>query len=91
MSEFNDQLNNNLKRDIEIFKAEDKYDSIRNLYKNNFDIILDKIKKYGVKQSIEDIADIDESLSKSVYSERQLLQQINIAINNGILLKNDIV
>ncbi|WP_156809721.1 hypothetical protein [Riemerella columbina] len=87
--EFKKQLEYSQKRFIETFNNS-KYDSIRELYKNNFEKIKYLISESSPKLALEDIAEIEASLSKQIINENTLLEKINIAISEGKLKEKDI-
>lgn len=83
MDEFRKQLRNNRTSDIREFLNSPQFASIRALYRTDFDRIYNLIKKFGYKQSIEDIARIgDESLKRDIFDNSLLLQEINKAIRD---------
>jgi dimeric dUTPase (all-alpha-NTP-PPase superfamily) len=90
MSNLNEQLKNNLFRDIAEFNSNPNYAGIRELYRHHYDTIVSYIEKFGHKLSVEDIARLDNSMSDKVIENIQLLQEINKAISKGQLKKSDI-
>ena len=56
----------------------------------NFDKIKKLVIKFNHSQAIEDIANLDENAKKNVFQNRMLLQQINKAIVDKKLNKNEI-
>jgi hypothetical protein len=80
MKKFIEQLEINLKKDIEEFNNNPDLASIRELYKQNFNEIAVFIEKIGYKLAIEDISMIDRDLTKIVMDNFLLLKEINRAI-----------
>lgn len=91
MNNFPDQLDQNLQNDIATFNSEAKYEKIRKLYKDNFAKIVELIDEFNPKGAIEDISNLDDSLSTLINSEILLLKEINRAIKELKLLKQDIL
>ncbi|MEN0011356.1 hypothetical protein [Flavobacterium nitrogenifigens] len=91
MSEFDKQLKKNLNRDVSEFISKPDYESIRQLYKDNFDKIVFYIKRSDVRLAVEDIADIDVRLTKKVIDSVLLLKEVNRAILSQELTLNDII
>lgn len=90
MDNFNKQLKDNLAKDIAEFNSNPNYVDIRKLYKLNFDKIESYIKKFGHKSAIEDISNINSSLTRKVMDNMLLLKEINKAISTGQFKKDDI-
>ena len=85
MSEFERQLEQNLQNDIKTFISDPKYRQVKDMYKSNFDNIQQYIAISGYNLAIEDISNLDPSLSPFITSERLLLKEINKAIQKGRL------
>lgn len=90
MDEFKKQLDNNLRQSITAFLTDPDYVDIKNLYRENFDTIYSYIKKFGHQLSIENIANIDKSISQKISNEILLLKQINRAIADNQLKIKDL-
>ena len=86
------QLKRTQQSDIKEFNTSDKLVAVRKLYKDHFDRIALYIKNTNPRTAIEDIANINPSLNDIIYENDNffLLQQINTAIKNGVLSKDDI-
>lgn len=80
MKKFIDQLEINLKKDIEEFNNDPALASIRELYKQNYNEIEVFIERIGYKLAIEDISMIDRDLTKIIIDNFLLLKEINRAI-----------
>lgn len=90
MDEFNKQLEINLLNNIKEFNNNNSLNKIRNLYKTNFEHIKTLINKYGYKQAIEDISNINLDLKQGILENLLLLKEINKGIIKGIIKINDI-
>lgn len=88
--EFEQQLERNLRQNINDFLTNMEYEDIKKLYKDNFEAIEILIEKFGVKLSIEDISRLSPTLSGKITSNILLLKEINTAIQKGILRKKDL-
>lgn len=91
MDNIEKQLQQNLQNDISTFNNESKYIKIRELYKNNFSKIVGFINEFNIKGAIEDISNLDPSLKLLINSEILLLKEINRAIKELKLKKEDII
>lgn len=85
--QFNKQLETDLRYHINEFLTKEEYSDIKELYKNYFDVIVLCINKFGVRLAIEDIANLEPTLSDKIISNILLLKEINIAIKDGKLTK----
>lgn len=81
MNEFEKQLEENLQSDIKKFLTDNDFSEIKELYKNNFDKIKNLIKKFGTKSAVEDISNLDTSLSSKISNNILFLKEINHAIS----------
>lgn len=90
MDEFKRQLELNLLSDINEFNTKTKYSEIRKLYIDEFEKIKSLIIKFGHHQSVEDIANLNDSTKQIVHHNQLLLKEINKAVENGTLTKNGI-
>ena len=85
MSEFSRQLEDNLQTDINKFNNNSEYSEIRELYRGNFDKIVNYIKRSNPRLAIEDISSIDRTLAGKISDNFLLIQEINKAIIQGKL------
>jgi len=87
-----DDFNKQLKRILEtiFLNLIQTQNSIRDLYKTNFDTIVTFINNIGHKLAIEDIAKLDNNLTQQVMDNHLLLKEINKAILSGELKLSEI-
>jgi hypothetical protein len=90
MNEFEHQLKNNLRNNINEFNNKPEYTKIRELYRLHFDTIRDYIHNFGHKHAIEDISRLDHSLMQIILDNDILLKEINRAIGKRGLTLEDI-
>lgn len=82
--------NENLQSYIYEFNNSQNFIFIRELYKINFDLIVQLIKKYGYGLALEDISELDLNIKHEIDSNYTFLKKINKAIYRKELKLEDL-
>lgn len=85
MDEFRKQIIETRKRNVIDFINNKKYAEIKNMYILNFERIVSFIEKSNPRLAIEDVANLDSTLSKTVIENLLFFKEVNQAIANGEL------
>ena len=90
MNEFQKQIEENASSFLNEFNNDGTLTDVRQLYKTQFDIIEGLIANSSPKLAVEDIASLDSNLKEQVFSNKLLLQQINVLISKKEISVSDI-
>lgn len=80
MNDFEKQLENDLKKNLVDFNSSAHLNDVRNIYKQNFDLIKAFIARTNPRTAIEDIMNLDASLPSLSTDDFLILKEINRGI-----------
>lgn len=84
-SDFENQLNNSLIKTLSDFNSDSNLKNVRNVYRENFNVITSLMSSRNDRSLIEDIINFDIDNSKAIMNNFILLKEINRGIRSGII------